>query len=458
VLISKSTPPFIFETVQHAHLCSEAAECVVGRRSVLAKVLTNIYKRQARDLQVATAYEYLAGQHLPTPKFDANTPLTSLVADRLRLAGIDLGHELVCCKASRRLATWRYVGKTLAKVLANWLFAVLGNALAVNGKIRRPQSGTVVRAWVEVTEDLYPEEFRDSLVVVYPFDIKLKRQWRFLVSLRRRRICHMLGGYAYSPALLLRWLVTRDDRDRAKLELDASYRHAEWILKRFKPARLLTTDEFEPASFVMHEALMAGGVEIENKAHGVGKYSPFVSYSRFHVMNHAQAKYYAHFNPVLELRVMPRSSVNWSLQQVHTLVLVDQLVTRDGSLLDVFQTRILKELKRIGPSLGYRIALKLHPNSKDSPELPGVLCEKGLPWQPGEALFLTAYSTAYLSFEGIGPTWLVEDAVINPRLVFGDDARIVSVDRLEEFIRKLRNVEKRPKKTVHDVLLVSPRH
>jgi hypothetical protein len=455
-LLGGLVPPFIFESIQHATLCAEAAIRVVGDHSTVTKVLANLYKRHATDLQAATACDYLATQRLPVPKEVADLPLTALAADRLKQAGVTFAGDPTLRHAWRRLATPRHVAKTVLKVLANWMFAALGTMLAQVDSARVGPGGTVIRAWVDVTEELYPDEFPSSLVIVYPFDINLSRQWRFLASLRARRLRYTLAGYPYSPLLLLRWLLTLDDRARARLEVDAAVKHAHAIVRQFRPVRMLTTDEFEPASFAMHETLIAAGVEVENKAHGVGKYSPFVAYSRFGVLNDAQADYYAHFNPGLAISIAPRPAMTWPLSGVRTLVLVDQLVTRDGSLLDGFQARILEALKRVGAPLGYGVALKLHPNSKESPAIDGVVCERGLPWPPGEALFLTAFSTAYLSFECLGPTWLVEDASINPRLVFGKQARIIEIQHLGEFIRGLGNFHERHEEAVHGVLHATP--
>lgn len=450
-LLARMVPPFVFETTQHAALCVEAADEVVGNRSALAKVLTNLYKRYAVDLQTITACEYLAAQGLPSPTISTSPPLSQLAIDRLRDAGVIFRPEPTRRLNWRRLAQVRYVGRVVAKVLAHWLFILAGLALAAR-KSRVQPSRSVIRAWVDVTEELYPEEFFDALVIVYPFDISFRRQWRFLASLRARKIRYTLAGYPYSPMLLFRWIVTRDDRYRASLELEAAVKHGEYVLRRFRPTCVLTTDEFEAASFAMHERLIAADVKVENKAHGVGKYSPFVSYSRFQVLNDSQADYYTRFNPGLHTTIAPREVREWPLHKVRVLVLVDQLVKQDGSFLDAFQNRVLQVLKRIGPALGYDVALKLHPNSKQASTISGVVCERGLPWSPGEALFLTAFSTAYLSFERLGPTWLLEDAFINPRLVFGKEARVASVDHLEEFIRGLRDSEKSSEKSVHGIL------
>lgn len=434
-LIDQATPTFANETIGHAQHCQAAVEAAFGTADATQrKVLVNLYRRFAPDVLALTAVAMAPAAARESLVLDgAQTAFSVAAIQRLCPAApegplMDHGRRLRGFPGLR--------AKTVAKVFANWMFLALG---AIHRWIVPPRKqDEVLRSWVDVSIELFPEESRRALILVYPFGINLMRQLRYLGWLRCGKYAYTLAAYPYSPRLLLRWLWCGSDLDLAQLEIDAACGHAAWILRRFRPMRVFTTDEFEPASFVLNEALMRSGVEVVNKAHGVGKYSPYVAYSQMWLFNEAQREFYRHFNPGQSFRLYPRRAPDWPLAAVETLVLVDQLC-EETTAIHSFQQSIARTLRRVGPELGFHVAMKLHPNSSlpESTEDDGFRRTRTGGWAPGTALFLTAYSTAYLSFESRGPTWLVENAQFDPRLVFGSEARVVHLDALEEFLRDI---------------------
>jgi hypothetical protein len=435
-VIEEAAPTFANETVHHSQHCEAAVEATFGEvEPTLRKVLVNLYRRFAPDVLALTAVTMSPPAARELLLLDGPQTAFSVAAiQRLCPASVPAGTPM---DGSRRLAAFPGLrSKTVAKMLANWAFAALGAMHRLFVRARRSQE--VLRSWVDVSVELFPEQAAQATILVYPFGINPLRQLRYLRWLHRRKFGYTLAAYPYSATLLLRWLWSGSDLDLAQLEIDAAARHAAWLIRRFRPTRVLTTDEFEPASFVLNEALMKAGVEVVNKAHGVGKYSPYVTYSQMWLFNEAQREFYSHFNPQQATQLYPRAAPQWPLVNVETLVLVDQLCDEKTSI-HAFQQAIAQTLRRVGPALGFRVAMKLHPNSSlpESIDDDGFRRTRSADWPAGTALFLTAYSTAYLSFESRGPTWLVENAQFDPRLVFGSEARVVHIDALEEFLRDI---------------------
>lgn len=321
--------------------------------------------------------------------------------------------------------------RVFLKVIANWIFIVAG-------RFGRVFSGcdVIVRSWVEVSAAIYGKN-HDYLYLVYPFGLKFRRQVAFIKQLRRDNLPYRVIGYQYSWKKLFKWLCTGKDVDLADLELTAFRRHAEYLWRRYHPSLVLTTDEFEPSSFILNKALMEKGVGVVNTAHGVGKYSPFVCYSEFRVFNDAQKDYYSKYSSGIKfvyLEEPPQPEVKPSPV---SFVFVDQLLNNDGGVIERAQVRVFHVLARVAANRGVRFLIKKHPNSNSNHGAFERYAFKGNLEDIPNPVFFTFFSTAFVTFRIYGPTYLLEDDVFDPKLVFGSSNRVVNVEELDKFAESI---------------------
>lgn len=321
--------------------------------------------------------------------------------------------------------------KIVFKVLVNWGFYFSSYFY------KDIKADVVVRSWVEVSTDIYGRK-PEYLYLVYPFGLNIKRQVSFIRQLRAHKLNYRLCGYNYSLKKLFHWLVSGKDVHLAELELDAFYRQADFILSRFSPKTVLTTDEFEPASFALNNKMMNAGVTVINTAHGVGKYSPFISYSQFNLLNNAQAEYYTRFSGSINIKFIQEDPQPKLRAAPLTIVFVDQLLKNDGSALEISQRAVFDKLSSSSKLLGFDFVIKPHPNSV-AKHLGFENCiYKGDIKDLLNPVFYTFFSTAFLTFRKYGPTFLIRDHVFDPALVFGESDRVVDVDNLDKHLSGLQ--------------------
>lgn len=320
--------------------------------------------------------------------------------------------------------------KMVAKVFVNWTYCLLGCLFS-----RSKGDQVLVRSWVDVSLDIYGSE--GNYFLVYPFGLNFIRQVSFIRHLKRNKIGFQLAGYKYSFFKLIKWLFSGRDVHLAELEISAYSEHAVFILNKFGSTKVLTTDDFEPASFVLNKVLINNDVVVENSAHGVGRYSPFICYSRFRVFNTSQRSYYEEFSPRVNYIIYGDSRLIEYGNKPSNVVFVDQLLVNDGSALEQSQRNIFSTFETIEKKYNVKCYIKMHPNSRaDHKEFSRHLWTKDFS-ELDSPVFFTFFSTAYLTFQKYGPTYLLENEVFDPRVIFGAEARVVSVSQFEDFICNL---------------------
>lgn len=423
-------PPIIYETEAHAATCQHAAAMRLDD-APLAQLatLTNFYVKSAIDCANATAVAYaqqigILRDEPATGEYDADA--------------IYYRHA-VAARQQDRLTSVSFRIRVVVKAVSHRLFRLAG--MLAGSRWRA--CNTIVRSWVDVTLELVDIRIEDCGILVYPFPLNVRRQLRYLKQLKQNGYRFRLAGMPYSITRVLLWAIRPDDERIAAIEVTAARRHAEEIQKRYSPSQVLTTEEFEAGTFALGSELRSRGIRVTNMAHGVGKYSPYVSFDEFHVFNDMQESYYRQFGDVDRYCLYPREVRCWGMRNIGTLVLVDQLVWRDGSLLNQLQDKIVSILCNVAERTGLNVAVKLHPNSQLSPDGRNTAVEYTTHrhWADGAAMYLSVYSTAYLTFEENGPTLLVGNDCIDPRIVFGNDADAIHVDDLECQLLERLNVK-----------------
>ncbi len=407
LIMKHNLPDFIRETVEHVKTCEQIVKDNISFKSDDEyKALVNLYKKFSSHAADVTADRYFAQKKGEKLENTENRYV--------------------------KLSTLKLKMRITIKVFLNKAFLFFGHFSKDKFVCDK-----LVRTWVDVTYELYEKDIdrENTLFVVYPFSINRKRQIDYIKFLKSKGIKYVYSGYNYAFTDLLKWLLGSDDADLAALENNANERHADFLLNRIEFNQLLTTDEFEVSSFILNRKIKNAGKKVINKAHGVGKYSPFVCYDEFWVFNSAQRNYYGTFSPEIIFQDYPVDKPT-VVESIKHVVLVSQQLTGNNESVADFENRVLKELSCTDK---YKVCVKLHPNSKieEHVDASGIEYFKTNPDYMNNSVFLTAYSTAYLTFQKFGTTYLVGDALNDPSLVFGREARIIDIDSLKEFINGL---------------------
>ncbi|WP_418187283.1 hypothetical protein ACNSOP_08315 [Aliarcobacter lanthieri] len=321
------------------------------------------------------------------------------------------------------------------KLIIRYFFKIVINKLFLifNRKI---SAKTLIRSWVEDCLELYKEEMninKEVVFLVYPFSINIKRQFNFIRMLKFNNYKYDFIGVNYSWIDYFSWIIKRDNIYLAILEKNAYLRHAKFLYNNYKFKELFTTDEFENSSFILHDYLRNRKIYTVNKAHGISKYCPYVSYDLFYVFNEAQKTFYYKFNKNIKYNIFNKNSKK-KLYKVEKIVFVSQLSNNHASeFIKSEEEQILNELKKLNKT----VYIKIHPNSKIKENENGefIYFKNNINYL-NEAIILTLYSTTYYTLSEYGYCYLVETRYNKPQILFGKNASIIRIEELLEFLKK----------------------
>ena len=302
----------------------------------------------------------------------------------------------------------------------------------------------LVRAWTEVNAHLYPEEIQTSCVYIYPFGLNLRRGLAFMRRCFQEYNQVSLMGVPYSLVDCIKVLVAGTNNVHLRyLEFEfRGYSRHKKHLSRF--AEIYTTDDFAPGSFVLYNNI-GPKTRVTNKAHGIGMYNPFVSYSHFHCFNKTQSNFYEHFNQETSFTV-PATTLPASLSPPYEcLLFVDQDLEARGCAYEAnLQSKILSTMDKWATSTGRTFSIKFHPNRSEASKrqilasnasVQEVRNFDNLP--SSNILALNLYSTAYFELSEKYNVLFIEDDLLNPRILFGPELNTVHISQLSSTIEKL---------------------
>lgn len=320
------------------------------------------------------------------------------------------------------------------KLVIRYFFKIVINKLffIFNRKI---SAKILIRSWVEDCLDLYREEINDNkevLFLVYPFSINIKRQLDFIKILKLNNYKYNFIGVDYSWIDYFSWIIKRDNIYLAILEKNAYLKHAKFLYNNYNFEELFTTDEFENSSFVFHNYLRNRKKFTVNKAHGISKYCPYVSYDLFYVFNEAQKTFYYEFNKNIKY-IISNKNIKKRLFKAEKIVFVSQLSNNHVSeFIKKEEEQILKELEKLNKT----IYIKIHPNSKIEEKQNGnfIYFKYNMNYL-NEAIILTLYSTTYYTLSKYGYCYLVETRDNKPQILFGNNASIIKLEEVLEFLK-----------------------
>lgn len=443
--IVRETSFDLYQTELHYEICRGVAH----RRSddpVARKVLENLYALKSNAARKATALvAYVQRSAVPVQGLCVNASVREMLPP-----GWGQGVRIEpWTGAAEPLIGWNHVGLLLAKALLHRLFRLFAG--------RSAAGDTLVRAWVEVSAAMYPTEMRRGQVLVYPFALKVMRQVRFLRWCRREGIRTSLAGMPYSLPAILAGLLRRQPNDLllAQAEIRANARHAQELLAR-RPRQLMTSDEFETASLVLYQPLLAAGVKVVNTAHGVGNYCPHIAYSDFRVLAPAQSDFYLKRNP--DIRYIPLATEKRQIKGLShyskaagkpaVLVLIHQPF--DLSPLraeEAVQAQLDAELARLAQVLCLQYLVKMHPNSSQARKGATHRSFQGEPvydWAVLDAfrpVFVTINSTVFFDARGVAPVLVYAGPTFEPALYFTPPIMTITLQDAEKALRGLLSEE-----------------
>lgn len=332
---------------------------------------------------------------------------------------------------------------TLAKIFAHWGFLLLGALAAA----RHRNAGLLIyrKAYVDDIEIVYDTDQPSVLRAVYPFPVSVRRQWRYLLHLRRKGYAWQLTGNRYSVSDVLRLLFKRDLRSLQRMESRAQIRSALAVVKAgFKTAQL--SDEFDLGSLDFCRTLGRKGLHVVNSAHGVGKYLPVHAYREFHVLTDRQREYYmatrdcTYSRRLLNGRAPAVAGVQSSHAATDTsrinLVFLSGRSTR-GIGEEFLALNESAALSRLGPAFGtsegVRLLFRPHPNNHNPIAPPGFELLTTLDAVNGQAntVFVSYSSTCQIDPAFDGRKVLIRGHFMYPEMWFDSTEEMMSLDELE---------------------------
>nr|WP_299171056.1 hypothetical protein [uncultured Allomuricauda sp.] len=351
-----------------------------------------------------------------------------LFSNQVRINGASLNGNLL---------TRQILPKLFLKYFANKVFFIF------KAKVRKEK---VIKAWVEITEKIYKDELKNAQILIYPFPLKIHRQLLYVYKKAIRREKIGLMGVPYRIAPLLKSVFSKDyDYHISVFEHLGAIKQADYFINHSIAKKILTTEEFEVGSYTFSKRLAEGQIEVINSCHGLSVYSPFVSFTKFNLINKKQQQLYSVFNEGLNFEIMYSEDCEPGGIPIRKIIFVDQgNLTKFGLHYEaVLREKTLTALNQLGEKNNFPIEIKTHPNTKQK-EIKRIqtLFEnltliKTLDTTAKETVFITLYSTAYYDFRRIGKFIFIKDDLFDPSLFFGPEINTVHIANLKSNLEQL---------------------
>lgn len=303
-----------------------------------------------------------------------------------------------------------------------------------------------IRSWVEISEVMYEDSYRNSNIFIYPFFLNFKRHFKYIKSVKGRFKNFSFMGLPYRVVPALKNIFGCSDTFYVEEELRAYLKHGRELSLLTKDC-LKTSDEFEAGAFVMCEVLKEEKIRVENKAHGISFACPYTNYSSFLVYNKAQQAYYASNSVDTEFRISERrnaprtDAVTKSAIFSPVIVAIHNPYARVGLTFEhLLQESIFNTLEKFCVSRGIPFYIKKHPNAISS-DLQYLESWKAATkifslseLSQSNPIFINISSVSYYDFKDYGPFVFVDDGIVPIDVMFGADIVSVKLSELDELL------------------------
>lgn len=325
--------------------------------------------------------------------------------------------------------------KTILKVFLHQLFLLFGLFMdndCKNLKLRK--------CYVEDVEALFDSN-KDVLRLIYPFPLSIKRQWRYIKSLRKNNLKFVFSGFRYRFSDFLKFMFKKTYLNLYKLEINASIRDAKYHSVKYQVSVIETSDEYDIGSYTYAKALDRK-IFLLNSAHGVSSYLPYQHYSQLNVLNNEQKRFYSAYNKHIKISLRSirlRKDIKTFDVDKPCLVLLGQYSPISDEQIRIDELALLDVLDKFSKSHpNVYVYYKIHPNndSFDLSEYSNVKVLKGEHVQTEKLLQISLFSTCQIDPNFKGEKYLIETQLIKPEFAFGKDEPQVYIDTLSLFLEK----------------------
>lgn len=291
----------------------------------------------------------------------------------------------------------------------------------------------LIKCFNELHYNIHLNEIRDVvtsniLVLLLPYLQSMRRQLRFLKTLKKGNIEYICFGYNYCFISLLKFVFKGSLESQVLFEFSPFEKRS----NDFSPfkGKAFVSDDFEINSFLFNRNLIFNGINVVNRCHGIGKYSPHVSYNISYFYNKTQEAFYLKYN-VLNSKIFKYKEKKINKYLPITYLFISQSKSNMDPLFEL-ENEILNKMKSILAENAPNLYVKLHPDFNGKFNFP-ILDNLN----DFNGLIFTFYSTCYYTFKRYGPTFLIKINNIKSNLIFGDDSRYIKITELnnyEEFL------------------------
>jgi len=414
-------PDTIYLSNLHVEICTRIAT-LMGLSGSEHRVYTNLLVKNSKKTKSITALISLVRADKIKPVAIRSTFMSrEFLEEYLDLSGIDLdlGLEVPCSFIDRH-----HLKRVFVKLLLNRVYRFF---------FHRISSLSAVRSWVEISQRMYSDKYPESVILIYPFYLNLKRHLNYVRQCFKEYNKVTLCGLPYSllDYLKIALLSKNKDLNLVRFESNAYRRHA-LELVQLGVKHLYTSDEFEVGAVVLAATLQSKGAQVTNTAHGMSFGCPYASYDTFYVYNEAQRSYYSIKSPQVAYLVAPRSNTDpancvMGSQGNKAIIFLEANYERLGmKYYACLEKRTVDALRTLGENLGVKVYVKIHPNRKAPAELEdftvqGVNAIRHLSELADvEPVFVSFYSAAYYDFRHLGPFVFVYDGFVRPEEIYGE--------------------------------------
>lgn len=301
---------------------------------------------------------------------------------------------------------------------------------------------------MEISEEFFEDKYDSSYIMIYPFTLNIRRQYRYYRSIRRRYEAFSLNGLPYSIIRLVRVFSGYRNRDLHVIDFEReAYEKHGFELLSLGTKVLYTSDEFEAGSYAMCKVLSQHGIRIENVAHGLSFACAYTFYDMFKVYNTGQQEYYKLKAKSTQFHIFPRGFKrnqvrrNSSEKEKVIVFLDGNFQASNLQYENGLQEAVLAKLKIMADRYSVDVIIKAHPNLSMS-QVNGLRNKFGIEVDTSAnflekvaPIFVTIISAAYYDFKDLGPFIFVAEDIVDLSTFYGEQVNQVTLENLEDSLK-----------------------
>lgn len=442
-------PSTVYNTEEHAKNCEYIAKYILNNKhynTYIYKALVNYLFIRSDIAKDATAIiKIVSGKEKINEQVILNF-------ETLKLLGI----EARSLPTSLKIDFSGKIEYMSFKMLIIAFFKTFFNKIYRIGINNREIKKSVIRSWVDVNELMYRDKIDYSTILIYPFFLNLKRHYSFIKQCKKNRYNFVFMGVPYSFKKLFACFTSNKQERIIKyieFEVEAYLAHANELIKK-NIAEWNTSDEFEIASFVLGNEFRKEGITSINTSHGIGNYSPYISYDIFYTINAQQEQFYKKRSKYLLFRRRKNyinSEINhwdlWKKQESKYLVVyIHATMEKAGLKYEAeMQNNIINILKEVDllKNSSIDLMIKFHPNLSNN-KCRALEKRSGLKpfkdysllkeYNHKKILFVNIFSTLFYELKDKVDFIFVVDEHLDSSIFFGDEIKKINIDCLKSFI------------------------